>query len=477
MDSVEASPLHLLFFPFLANSHMIPMLDIARLAVEHGAKASIVTTPGNVHLVDPLLRRFPSTSLHLIPFPTAAFDLPDGCENLTVLPLPLAEKFFNAVFALRDPLNDLLYSLRPDAIISDVINPWTAALAGEHHIPHVLFQSNGLFAHCVVNDLALHRPYDSISDRSQPFSIPGFPHPVQLTRSQLPELFNHPTMLVWLRDAELSSHAVVVNTFYALEPYYAEHYYKHGPLGRHLFLVGPVALFGGDSEEEEEEKKKKEEKKEPCLEWLDKKANGSVVYVGFGTMGRMKEEQVKELAFGLESSGEAFVWVVESRASEWIPEGYEKRVEGRGLVVRGWAPQKEILSHLAVGCFLSHCGWNSVMEAVTAGVPVITWPIHSEQFVNEKMLVEVVKVGIPAWEGFKSVKDEEKVVVPAEAVVAAVKRLMSGGEEVATMRKRVGELAELARMAVAENGTSNLDINRLISGLVASRHEKFTVKG
>ncbi|XP_039141777.1 scopoletin glucosyltransferase-like [Dioscorea cayenensis subsp. rotundata] len=448
MDSGEAlaAPLHVLFFPFLAPSHMLPLLDIARLFSNHGVKVSIVTTPGNAHLVHPLLHH----SLHLIPFPSSTFNLPSGCENLTVLPLSLTTNFFSAVFSLRDPLSHLLSTLHPDAIVSD---------------------SNNLFAHCVVNDLAFHRPYDSISDPSLPFSIPGFPHSVHLIRSQLPELFDYPPMLDCIRDAERSSRAVILNSFSALEADYVEHYYNLGHLRRNLFLLGPVSIAG--------QPVKKEKKMEPCLErWLDKKEDGSVIYVAFGTMGRMKEEQIKELALGLEISGERFVWALGSgEVEEWIPEGFEKRVEGRGLVLRGWAPQTEILSHAAVDGFMSHCGWNSVLEAVTAGVPLITWPIHSEQFVNEKMVVEVVKVGVPAWEGVKSVKEEEKVVVPAETVAAAVKRLMGSGEEVVAMRKRVAELAQLARKAVAEGGTSHADLSRLIDGLIAIRNEHRQIKG
>ncbi|KAH7689854.1 UDP-glucuronosyl/UDP-glucosyltransferase protein [Dioscorea alata] len=469
MDSGHApAPLHVLLFPFLAPSHMAAMLDMARLFSDHGAKVSVVTTPGNAHL----FHHSPSSiSVHLLPFPSSTFNLPAGCENIATLPSSLTANFYSAVFSLREPLSHLLSSLHPDAIISDVVNYWTASIAGDHHIPHVLFLSSSVFAHCVVNDLAVHRPYDSISDQSLPFSIPGFPHSVHLTRSQLPDVFHYSPVLDWMRDAECSSHAIILNSFFALEPEYVEHYYKLGLLRRNLFLPGPVAIAG--------EPVKKGKKVEPCLEWLDEKEeDGSVVYVAFGTMGRMIEEQIKELALGLEISGERFVWALGSgEVEEWIPEGFERRVEGRGLVLRGWAPQTEILNHPAVGGFMSHCGWNSVLEAVTAGVPVITWPIHSEQFVNEKMLVEVVKVGIPAWDGFKSVKEEEKVVVPAETVAAAVKRLMGSGEEVVAMRKRVAELAQLAWKAVAEGGTSHVDLSRLIDGLIAIRNERRQIKG
>ncbi|XP_017696148.2 UDP-glycosyltransferase 73B4-like [Phoenix dactylifera] len=157
---------------------------------------------------------------------------------------------------------------------------------------------------------------------------------------------------------------------------------------------------------------------------------------------------------------------------EWMPKGYEKRVVERGLVVRGWAPQAEILSHRAVGGFVIHSRWNSVMEGVCSGMALATWPPHSEQFVLEKLLVDVLKIAKPVWEGIKSMANSKKAVVPANAVARAVVRLVGGGEEVATMRRRVRELVELGRKAVAERGSSYEDMSRLVEGLMACRKER-----
>lgn len=467
-----AESLHLVFFPFLARSHMIPMLETARLAAERGVRVTLVTTPANAHLVRPTLDRansyistsHPPMELRLIPFPAAENGLPDGCENLTAVPIPLAANFFAAVFGLRAPLDALLRDLHPDALISDALFPWTTALASEHGIPRLIFQVTGLLPLCAANDLDLHRPYEAVSGRGEPFAIPGFPHPIKLTRAELPEVFDFPYMLGLLREAELTSYGVVVNSFYDLEPNYADHYRKVGP--REVYLVGPVAIAGAQPQEGGKE----DAARDPCLSWLDGKADDSVVYVSFGTLCRFSDAQLRELALGLEASDHPFLWAVRADGGVgegWMPEGYEGRVAGRGLVARGWVPQREILAHRAVGGYVVHCGWNSVTEAVCSGVPLVTWPLHSEQFVIEKLLVDVLGVARPMWEGFKSVLDGEKEVVKAETVASSVALLMGGGPEAQAARKRMKELGEAAARAVAEGGSSHGDVGRMIQGLTA----------
>ncbi|KAK2977773.1 hypothetical protein RJ640_028918, partial [Escallonia rubra] len=115
-----------------------------------------------------------------------------------------------------------------------------------------------------------------------------------------------------------------------------------------------------------------------CLEWLDKQEPNSVIFVSFGTTTSLTDEQVEELAVGLEESEQRFIWVLrdadkgdvfegEARKFE-LTEAYEQRIEGKGIVVRDWAPQIEILGHPSTGGFMSHCGWNSCMESMSMGI-------------------------------------------------------------------------------------------------------------
>lgn len=134
------------------------------------------------------------------------------------------------------------------------------------------------------------------------------------------------------------------------------------------------------------------------LSWLETKSPRSVLYVCFGSLGRFTATQLREIARGLEASDRPFIWVMwnAGEPSNWMPEGFEDRVigSGKGLMVLGWAPQLLILNHEAVGGFVTHCGWNSCLEAITAGVPVVTWPLFADQFLNEKLLADVHRMGI-----------------------------------------------------------------------------------
>ncbi|KAJ4724181.1 Glycosyltransferase [Melia azedarach] len=135
-----------------------------------------------------------------------------------------------------------------------------------------------------------------------------------------------------------------------------------------------------------------------CKHWLDSKPENSVLYISYGSMNTISQSHMTELAMALEASGKNFIWVVrppigfdinsEFNAEEYLPEGFEERIiaSGKGLLVQKWAPQMEILSHKSTSAFLSHCGWNSVLEAMIHGVPIIGWPMSAEQFFNVKFL-------------------------------------------------------------------------------------------
>ncbi|KAF2568216.1 hypothetical protein F2Q68_00026446 [Brassica cretica] len=163
--------------------------------------------------------------------------------------------------------------------------------------------------------------------------------------------------------------------------------------------------------------------------------------------------------------------------NEWMKrEMFEERVSGRGIVIKGWSPQAMILSHGSTGGFLTHCGWNSTIEGICFGVPMITWPLFAEQFLNEKLVVEVLKVGvrvgveIPVRWG-----DEERlgVLVKKHNVVKAIKLLMDEDCQHATedsgflrRRTRIQEIAVMARKAVELKGSSSSNVSSLIQDVL-----------
>ncbi|XVF43299.1 hypothetical protein PTKIN_Ptkin02bG0029000 [Pterospermum kingtungense] len=153
------------------------------------------------------------------------------------------------------------------------------------------------------------------------------------------------------------------------------------------------------------------------LTWLDRCPHGSVVYVCFGSQKLLRKEQMEGLAKGLEKSGTRFVWVVKQGTRQEqdddgygvIPDGFENRVAGRGLVIKGWASQLLILNHNAVGAFLSHCGWNSFLEGIVNGVMILAWPMEADQHVNARILVDDMGVAVRVCEGADSVPDSDEL--------------------------------------------------------------------
>nr|GMD47980.1 zeatin O-xylosyltransferase-like [Ipomoea batatas] len=206
----------------------------------------------------------------------------------------------------------------------------------------------------------------------------------------------------------------------------------------------------------------------PCLAWLDQQPQNSVLFVSFGTMTSMSDEEVRELAMGLELSKHRFLWVLrdadkgnifsgKSRRIIELPEGFEERVKGVGLVVRDWAPQPEILSHRATGGFMSHCGWNSCMESITLGVPMAAWPMHSDQPMNSFLVAKILKTGLIVREWAKRGE-----VVKSWAIENVVRRLM-GSEEGDEIRKRAQELGETIRKSAQEGGVSRMELDSFIA--------------
>ncbi|XP_027070206.2 zeatin O-glucosyltransferase-like [Coffea arabica] len=213
--------------------------------------------------------------------------------------------------------------------------------------------------------------------------------------------------------------------------------------------------------------KEQNNERHKCLQWLDRQNNNSVIFVSFGTTTSISDEQIRELAFGLERSAQKFLWVLrdadsgdvfvqETRKLE-LPKGFERRVEGRGLVVRNWAPQLEILGHSATGGFMSHCGWNSCMESITMGVPMATWPMHSDQPRNAVLITKILKVGLQVKDWAH--KDE---LVTSSKVEKAVRMLMAE-EEGQQMRKRSAEMGAAVRTSLAEGGVTRMELDSFIA--------------
>ncbi|PKA65320.1 UDP-glycosyltransferase 73B5 [Apostasia shenzhenica] len=417
----QVDDLHMLFFPYMAQGHMLPLVDMAKLFAARGASVTVLTTPANAAIIR-------ST-------------LPAAAAN----PVRLH---------------------RPDCVVCDTFMPWTFDVAAARGIPHLVFHGTNYFASCASRSFDRLLAEGTSPPASESFVLLDLPHRIEMLWTQtldmrklagtpmagLAETFSR------AKEVELKCFGVVANSFYELEPEYADYYRKI--IGIRSWNVGPVALCNQDLAVRSAR---------GGLKWLDGKPPGSVVYMCFGSASLFSRAQLREMALGLEASGHLFVWVVRNAGSDWLPEEYEERIAGNGMIIRGWAPQLLILNHPATGGFVSHCGWNSSLEAICAGLPIVTWPLNAEQFYNEKLLVEVLKIGVPAGSSAYTFTAEERPVIKAAAVETAVRRLMGGGEEAEGRRKRARELGEKARRAVEKGGSSYEDVGRLMHEVIDQR--------
>ncbi|OWM79212.1 hypothetical protein CDL15_Pgr003384 [Punica granatum] len=481
MGSISASvplpPLEMFFFPFVGGGHQIPMVDIARVFAAHGVSSTILAAPSAVPAFQKSIAG-DQRSGRLIRVYT--LQLP---ENAPSPDADMSAAPFTDTSALQEPLRELLLERKPHCIVVDMFHRWSGEVIDATGVPRVVFSGNACFARSAQEMMRIHNPHEGLSSEFEPFVIPRLPDKIVMTRSQLPHFHKSPPAggnqppggRLWGPDKNLFG--VVVNSFYDLEPKYVDFF--RNELGHRAWVVGPVSLCNQDVKDKAVRGKDSSIDEETCLKWLNSKEPDSVLYVSFGSLARLAPIQLLELAHGLEASGQNFIWVVgkisdsdgngeKSEDGSWLPDGFEERMREseRGLIIRGWAPQLLILEHPSVGGFMTHCGWNSTLEGVSSGVPMITYPISAEQFFNEKLITDVLGIGVKSGSIEWSKWDTElREPVRREKVEAAVRALMASSAEAAEMRRRANELGKKARSAVEKGGSSYADVEALIDEL------------
>ncbi|RCV13153.1 hypothetical protein SETIT_2G324500v2 [Setaria italica] len=268
----------------------------------------------------------------------------------------------------------------------------------------------------------------------------------------------------------MEASGIVVNTVAELEPRVlgaiADGQCTRGTRAPSVYTIGPVIPFTPSTGEKAAAHE--------CVRWLDSQPPASVVFLCFGGTGSFTAPQAHEIAHGLERSGHRFLWVLRGQPEpgtklptdgnlvELLPAGFLEETKGRGLVWPAKAPQKEILAHAAVGGFVTHCGWNSILESLWHGVPMVPWPLGAEQHYNAFTLVADMGVAVPM-----EVDRKRNNFVGAGELERALKALMDdGGEAARKVRERAMEMKAACRKAVEEGGSSSVELQRLCEALV-----------
>ncbi|XP_004497577.1 UDP-glycosyltransferase 73C3-like [Cicer arietinum] len=481
MDSQTHKNLHFVLFPLMSQGHMIPMMDIAKILSKQNITVTIITTPQNASR---FTQTFSRSKIRLVElqFPSKELNLPKGCENLDMLSsLSSSLSFFNAANStfLQDPVEKIFEKLTPlpSCIISDMCLHYTSNIATKFNVPRISFLGQSCFTLFCLYNLGIHRNVlKNITDENEKFFLPGIVDKIEMTKAMIPRKGNEKDenwkdFYAKTAAAESVSYGVVMNSFEELEMEYAKGY-KRVKNGK-VWCIGPVSLSNKDDLDKGDRGKKSSIDEHFCMKWLDLNESKSVIYVCLGSICNLTTLQLIELGLGLEACNRPFIWVIREgnlleELENWI-KGFEERVKSRSIVIRGWAPQVLILSHPSIGAFLTHCGWNSTLEAICDGVPMITWPLFGDQFFNERLVVKILKIGVSVGvEGPMKWGEEEELglMVKKDDVVRGIEELMNESSESDEMRRRVEELGVMAKIAIEEGGSSYFNVNLLIQDIL-----------
>nr|CAB3449443.1 unnamed protein product [Digitaria exilis] len=463
----ELPPHHqVLLFPSPGAGHLIPLVELARrLAVDHALAVTIVTLPG---MSDPATD---AAVLSSLPVAVVTASLPPVSLDDLSPDIGFGTLMFELIRRSLPHLRALIMATTTTAaLVCDFFGTAALPLAAELGVQGYVFFPNSFAMISIMRHIVkLHGDGDVVDTPPGPgkeyHDLPDplpFPGGLLLRHADLPDGFRDSTDPVYaylVEEARRYGHAdgFLVNSFEEMETAMAEEFKRDAKDGAFppVYPVGPFVRSSSSGKESDES---------ACLEWLDRQPEDSVVYVSFGTGGALSVEQTAELAAGLETSGHRFLWVVrmpsldgnpcalgkvpgdEDDPLAWLPEGFLERTKGRGLAVAAWAPQVRVLGHPATAAFVSHCGWNSTLESVAAGVPMVAWPLYAEQKMNAAVLTEVTGVALrPAARGDGMVASEE--------IAAAVREVMDW-EKGSAVRRRARELRDAAAWAWSPDGSS-----------------------
>ncbi|KAM6549861.1 hypothetical protein CsatB_021537 [Cannabis sativa] len=464
--------IHAVLFPFMAKGHTIPFLHLAHVLLNRHVTVTILTTPANRPFIAQSLSGTPASILEL-PFPENIPGVPAGVESIDALPSVsffLIQTIVLSTQLMKPDLERALENIQPPVsfMVSDGFLWWTLDSASKLGFPRLVTYGMSHYSMAVFHSLffgkksVLHTHEVKVNNNMETKTtvVPDFPW-IKVTRNECDTSVENGEdesialeFITKTTEATHNSFGIIFNSFYELEPVFVDYWSREA--GLKSWPVGPLCLHAISSSKPT----KAEGRAVVIHQWLDEKIekeSSSVLYVAFGSQATVSSEQLREIAKGLEDSNVNFLWVLRKSQAEMAEpseeykffEGFENRVKNRGMVVRGWVDQMQILNHKSVKGFLSHCGWNSVIESISSGVPILAWPLAAEQPLNAKMVVEEIKAGlrVESWDGSLN------GVVKSEEVSKMVKELMEGemGKEV---RKKAEEVAVMGHKAVEEGGSS-----------------------
>ncbi|KAL6531690.1 hypothetical protein OROMI_028053 [Orobanche minor] len=467
---VNGNKPHAVCIPYPAQGHVNPMLKLAKLLHHKGFHITFVNSEYNHRRL--LKSRGPSALDGLPDFCFAA--IPDGLPSSDAdatqdIPSLCASTTTTCLEPFCKLLAELDGSGGPPVtcIVSDGVMSFTLAAAERFRLPEVLFWTTsacGLLGYTQYRHL-VEKGYTPLQDMSQVTNgyletivdhVPGtkgirlkdFPSFIRTTDP------NDIMLNFAMQEAEAvpKAEALILNTFDALEHDVLAALSSKFP---RVLSIGPLQLMTNHVQDERLDSIQSSLWKEDsdCMEWLDGKDPKSVVYVNFGSITVVTAHQLTEFAWGLANSKKLFLWVVRpdivAGESAMLPPEFLIETGDRSMMI-GWGPQERILNHPAVGGFLTHSGWNSTLESIIGGVPVVCWPFFAEQQTNCRFSCVEWEIGMEIDNYVK--RDEVEVLV----------REMMDGEKGGKMKEKALDWKRKAEEAAKPGGSSYLNLDKLI---------------
>lgn len=467
---VISSNTHVALLASPGSGHLIPVVELAkRLAAHHELTITIFAVTPSVHRAEDEIYGSAISSwrgvINTVILPTETQNFPSKQSFIPTL----LDMMRDALPALRSAINGM--KNKPIALIVDQFSTEAIkTIAQEFNMfKYVFIASNAMFL-----SYNLYLPHvDKVVNRDEPFYIPGcepIPGEDLLELTFIPDERPYKDFVRMGYDIAAVD-GILVNTWDDLEAKtllaFKDLRFMKEIAKAPVYPIGPVVRTG-------EPKGLKPE----LIKWLDRQPNESVVYVSFGSGGTISAQQTIELAMGLELSKQRFIWVIrppiendnagslfksmhgEGGLSKYLPDGFVDRTHEVGFIVPMWAPQDEILPHRSIGAFVCHCGWNSTLESIVNGVPIIAWPLYAEQKMNATMLVNNLGIAVRSH-----VKPSMELVERGE-IAKMVRRVMVDKEGIG-IRTRVNELKASANKALSEGGSSYNALSEVVKKIVS----------
>ncbi|XP_057950741.1 UDP-glycosyltransferase 74B1-like [Malania oleifera] len=446
---------HVVVLTYPAQGHINPLLQFAKRLAFKGLKATLATTPYTINSI-----RADTVGIEAISdgFDQGGFEhAPSADDYLESFKTVGSRTLAELILKFKDSASPV------DCLVYDSQLPWGLDVAKKLGIRVAAFITGSAALSSILWHVHCGALTVPVNPEALPVSLPGLP---PLGFSELPtSLVNPSGMAAYLTPlieqiSTLDQHEwVFANTFEELESELAK---AMSRIWR-VLMVGPMLpsayldqQIEGDTCYGASLWKSTDDQ---CSRWLETKSPNSVIYVSFGSMGEVADKQVDEVAWGLKASNKNFLWVVKESERGKLPVKFVGSIGGMGLVVT-WCDQLKVLAHQAVGCFITHCGWNSTLEGLSLGVPMVGMPQRVDQPTNAKF-VEVWNVGMRA-------KRDEEGIVSREELEMCIREVMDG-ERSEDIKRNAFNWRELAMRAVSTGGSSDNIINKFVEVLREGR--------